>query len=110
MLSSNSFPTSTLNLIDQDIESTLPNLRIFSLNTGPLHHDLKELLCAWVIARTDEGLGYVTGASKIAAMFLLNMSPPSAFVAMRNLLERHCLRSFYGGISSKDDVGSLLYH
>ena len=63
------------------------------------------ILCAWVVSRSDEGLGYVVGASKIAAMFLLNMQPPAAFTSMRNLLERHCLRSFFGGISCKDDVG-----
>ena len=27
-----------------------------------------------------------------------------AFMSMRNLLERHCLRSFYGGEGSDDDV------
>lgn len=73
--------------------------------TGPLYEELKELLCAWVVSRSDEGLGYVMGVSKVAAMFLLNMSDKSqVFIAMRNLLERHCLRSFYGGLSSKDDV------
>jgi len=62
------------------------------------------MLCAWVVSRSDEGLGYVQGASKIAGMFLLNMSPSSAFMAMRNLLERHCMRSFYGGLAAQDDV------
>ncbi|TDL28056.1 RabGAP/TBC [Rickenella mellea] len=103
-LSTNSFPTTMLNLIEEDIGTTLPDLRLFLPNTGPLHQDLKDLLCAWVVSRSDEGLGYVTGASKIAAMFLLNMNPPAAFLCMRNLLERHCMRSFYGGLSAKEDV------
>ncbi len=93
--------------MEEDIGSTLPTLHIFNSSSGPLYQDVKDLLCAWVVARSDEGLGYVIGASKIAAMLLLNMSAPTAFVAMRNLLERHCLRSFYGGLSARDDVRDL---
>lgn len=103
-LASGSFPTTTLNLIEADIRSTLPTLHIFTPTTGPLYQDLMDMLCAWVVSRSDEGLGYTMGASKIAAMLLLNMQPASAFVAMRNLLERHCMRSFFGGLSCKDDV------
>ena len=73
-----------------------------------MYEDLLDMLCAWVVSRSDEGMGYVMGASKIAAMFLLNMQPPVAFIAMRNLLERHCMRSFYGGLASKDDVRSCV--
>ena len=72
-----------------------------------MYQDLKDMLCAWVVARSDEGLGYVVGAAKIAAMILINMSPTQGFIVMRNLLERHCLRSFYGGMVSKDDVSKL---
>ena len=107
-LSAGSFPTTTLHLIEEDMGLTLPSLHIFSPSIGPLYQDLKELLCAWVVSRSDEGLGYVMGASRIAAMFLLNMSPASAFVSMRNLLERHCMRSFYGGLAAKDDVSDCI--
>ena len=69
-----------------------------------MYGDLKDMLSAWVISRRDEGLSYVHGVAKIAAMFLLNMRAPEAFLAMRNLLERHCLRSFFGGPGTKDDV------
>lgn len=62
------------------------------------------MLCAWVVARADEGLGYTFGAAKIAAMFLINMPIQQAFIVMRNLLERHCLRSFFGGSGAKEDV------
>ena len=68
------------------------------------------MLCAWVVARSDEGLGYVVGVAKIAAMILMNISPMQGFIVLRNVLERHCLRSFYGGMSSKDDVSSLAYY
>lgn len=62
------------------------------------------MLCAWVVARSDEGLGYTLGAAKIAAMLLINMPAQQAFVVMRNLMERHCMRSFFGGESSREDV------
>lgn len=98
------FPVDILNLIEEDVKSTLPSLHLFLPEIGPLYQDLKDMLCAWVVARSDEGLGYVPGVSRIAAMLLLNMAPAPGFIVMRNLLERHCLRSFYGGPASKDDV------
>lgn len=99
-----SFPTTVLGLIEDDIATTLPNLHLFAPGVGPMYEDLKDMLCAWVVARSDEGLGYLPGVAKIAAMLLLNMAPAQAFVVMRNLLERHCLRCFYGGLASKDEV------
>ncbi|QRW22150.1 TBC1 domain family member 14 [Rhizoctonia solani] len=103
-LTSGSFPVETLAIIEEDIRVTLPGLHIFHPETGPLYSDLKDLLCAWVVSRSDEGLGYVKGVSSMAGMFLINMSSDDAFVCMRNLLERHCMRSFYGGPSAKDDI------
>jgi len=61
-------------------------------------------MCAWVVSRSDEGLGYTLGAAKIAAMLLINMPVQQAFIVMRNLMERHCMRSFFGGDGSRDDV------
>jgi TBC1 domain family member 14 len=103
-LSSGTFPQPTLNLIEDDIRSTLPALHIFHPSAGPLYQDLKDMLCAWVVSRSDEGLGYTFGIAKIAAMFLINMPMQTGFVVMRNLLERHCMRSFYGGDHSREDV------
>ncbi|KAI0756334.1 rab-GTPase-TBC domain-containing protein [Daedaleopsis nitida] len=103
-LASGSFPTTVLALLEDDIATTLPSLHLFIPGKGPLYQDLKDMLCAWVVSRSDEGLGYVGGIAKIAAMILINMSPVQGFIVMRNLLERHCLRSFYGGMNSKDDV------
>ncbi|KAL0951578.1 hypothetical protein HGRIS_008260 [Hohenbuehelia grisea] len=103
-LSSGVFPAETLAQIEADILTTLPSLHIFHPEIGPMHNDLKDMLCAWTVSRSDEGLGYVPGASKIAAMFLLNMPPQQGFIVMRNLLERHCMRSFFGGENAKDDV------
>ena len=106
-LSSGVFREETLQAIEQDILVTLPALRIFHPESGPLYQDLKDLLCAWVVSRADEGLGYIPGTSRIAAMILINMSAPQGFVVMRNLLERHCLRSFYGDTNTKDDVSRI---
>ena len=64
------------------------------------------MLCAWVVSRTDEGLGYAFGVAKIAGMLLVNMPPERGFIVLRNLLERHCMRSFYGGDTTKEDVST----
>jgi hypothetical protein len=69
-----------------------------------MYEELRDMLRAWVVSRSDEGLGYVQGAARIAAMILLNMPVGPGFVVMKNLLERHCMRSFYGELSTKDDV------
>ncbi|KXN88808.1 TBC1 domain family member 14 [Leucoagaricus sp. SymC.cos] len=103
-LSANLFPQATLDLIEQDIRSTLPSVHLFHPETGPMYSDLKDMLYAWVVARSDEGLGYTFGAAKLAGMMLITMPIQQAFNVMRNLLERHCMRSFYGGERSKDDV------
>lgn len=103
-LSSGSFPAETLQAMEQDILSTLPALHIFHPETGPLYQDLRDMLCAWVVSRADEGLGYVHGTAKIAGMILLNMKPQQGFVMMRNVLERHCMRSLYSSVAAKDDV------
>jgi len=99
------FPQATLDQIEADVETTLPAIQIFHKENGPMHNDLKDMLFAWVVSRSDEGLGYQMGAAKVAAMLLINMPAQQGFIVMRNLLERHLLRSFFGGERSKDDVG-----
>jgi TBC1 domain family member 14 len=103
-LSAGTFPTTSLSLIEEDVRSTLPSLRIFHPDSGPMYAELKDMLYAWVVSRSDEGLGYVKGIARIAAMILLNMSAGPGFIVLKNLLERHCMRSFYGGFSTKSDV------
>lgn len=102
-LSSGVFPSDILQEMEEDIVTTLPALHIFHPESGPLYQELKDMLCAWVISRADEGLSYTRGVSRIAAMILVNVPTPQAFVTLRNLLERHCLRAFYGGTGTKDD-------
>lgn len=103
-LAAGTFPTTTIALVEEDVASTLPSLHIFLPGTGPMYEDLKDMLFAWVVSRSDEGLGYVKGVARIAAMVLLNMPAPQGFILMRNVLERHCMRAFYGGMATKDDV------
>jgi hypothetical protein len=91
-------------MIEDDISTTLPSIHIFHPETGPLYQELKDMLCAWVVSRSDEGLGYSLGAAKIAAMLLITIPVQQAFVVMRNLLERHCMRSFFGGEGTRDEV------
>jgi len=91
------------------METTLPAIQIFHKETGPLHNDLKDMLHAWVVSRSDEGLGYTIGAAKVAAMLLINMPAQRGFIVMRNLLERHLLRSFFGGERTKDEVRAIAY-
>ena len=107
-LSSGVFPQATMDLMEQDIATTLPSIHLFLKETGPMYEDLKDILCAWVVSRSDEGLGYTLGAAKIAAMLLITMPGQRAFIIMRNLLERHCLRSFFGGERARDDVGIFI--
>lgn len=106
-LAAGTFPTTTISLIEQDVVGTLPSLHIFLPETGPMYEDLKDILYAWVVSSSDEGLGYVKGVARIAAMALLNMPAPQGFILLRNLLERHCMRAFYGGMATKDDVSKL---
>jgi hypothetical protein len=79
-------------------------MHLFHPELGPMYTDLKDMLHAWVVTRSDEGLGYTYGAAKIAGMMLIVLPTQQAFIVLRNFLERHCLRSFYGGERSKDDV------
>ena len=54
------FPRDALQDIEEDIKSTLPSLHLFHEETGPIYQDLKDLLTAWTVARSDEGLPYVS--------------------------------------------------
>ncbi|TFK30928.1 RabGAP/TBC [Coprinopsis marcescibilis] len=103
-LAAGTFPPETLALLEEDLRTTLPGIHIFHPENGPLHDDLKQMLYAWVVSRADEGLGYTAGAARIAAMLLINLPIQNAFIVMRNLLDRHCMRSFFGGERSQDDV------
>lgn len=98
------FPQESLDQMEADMDSTLPALHLFHRESGVMRQDLQELMIAWTVARSDEALGYTMGAARIGAMLLINIPLPHTFLTMRNLLERHCLRSLYGGPAVKQDV------
>ena len=75
-----------------------------------MYGGLKDTLSAWAVLRRDEGFWYAHEVAKIAAISPLNMRPPEGFLAMSNLLERHCMRSFFGGPGTKDDVSYTPRH
>ena len=54
------FPREALQNIEEDIKTTLPSLHLFNAATGPIYQDLKDLLTAWTVARSDEGMPYVS--------------------------------------------------
>ncbi|CCA67166.1 hypothetical protein PIIN_00998 [Serendipita indica DSM 11827] len=94
------FPTNALESIEKDMDSTLPTLHLFHRETGVMREDLRDLMLAWMVA----SLCKTMGAARIGAMLLLNIPLPNTFLAMRNLMDRHCLRSLYGGPNAQDDV------
>jgi len=75
LLASQRFPRTALSLLESDISSTLPQLHIFHALTGPLYSDLRDLLCAWVVSRADEGLGYVEGVAKVRLLPMKHFHP-----------------------------------
>ncbi|KAG0650732.1 TBC domain-containing [Hyphodiscus hymeniophilus] len=86
-----------LEVIESDVKSTYPDLKIFQPE-GPLHQSLLDVLRAYAMYRSD--VGYVHGTSTIAAMLLLNLPSPSAsFQALSNILNRPIALSFHTGDS-----------
>ncbi|XP_014254002.1 TBC1 domain family member 14-like [Cimex lectularius] len=82
----------SMELIQLDISRTFPHLCIFQ-KKGPYYDMLHSLLAAYVCYRPD--VGYVQGMSFIAAVLILNMDAPDAFVCFANILNRPCHRAFY---------------
>ena len=98
------FPEALCAAIDAEVSATLPSLRLFDHAAAPMHTDLRDVLYAYVFLRADEacqrlGSGvvdlasldelfvlYVPGSASLAAMLLLNLPAPQAFLAMLNLV------------------------
>ena len=58
-IASGRFPADILERIETDLDKTLVNLHLFQ-HGSPLRADLHELICAWVVYRSDTALGYVS--------------------------------------------------
>ncbi|CAH2981134.1 unnamed protein product [Chilo suppressalis] len=82
----------SMELIQLDIARTFPHLCIFQPG-GPYFDVLHELLAAYVCYRPD--IGYVQGMSFIAAVLILNMEAPAAFVCFANMLDGPVLRAAF---------------
>ncbi|PWN37883.1 RabGAP/TBC [Meira miltonrushii] len=104
MRSAGTFPKEDLIAIEEDIGHTLPTLRLFQKETGPLYDDLFDLLCAFTIVangtngtRVDElDYAYPVGVASLAAMLLMNLSPSESLIALINLIaDRPWLRALY---------------
>ncbi|WRT69798.1 uncharacterized protein IL334_006789 [Kwoniella shivajii] len=93
-IKSGRFPEDILDQMEVDMDDTLTTLRLFHRGS-PLREDLKELMCAWVVYRSDEGLGYAPYISLLSAMLILVSPLSEAFTSLINLLSRPCLRAFY---------------
>ncbi|WVF68396.1 hypothetical protein IAT40_003161 [Kwoniella sp. CBS 6097] len=93
-MDSGRFPQAILDQMEEDLDETLPTLKMFHRGS-PLRDDLKELITAWVVYRSDEGLGYAPYINLLCAMFILVSPPSEAFIALINLLSRPCLRAFF---------------
>ncbi|XP_071947662.1 TBC1 domain family member 12-like [Antedon mediterranea] len=83
---------SSMELIKLDVSRTFPHLCIFQKG-GPYHNMLHSILGAYACYRPD--VGYVQGMSFIAAVFLLNLEPPNAFLCFSNLMNKPCQMAFF---------------
>lgn len=121
-LEEGSFPKADEEAIERDIANTLPSLKLYQRDTGPLYEDLRDVLRAYVMVRLDQlrdarrndpdasraaaeaastgdariPQAYQHGAASLAAMLLSNLTPAETLVALLNLLaERPWLRALY---------------
>lgn len=100
-IAENRFPSEAADAINHDRTSALPITKLF-VEGSPLADDLGDLLLAWVVSRSEEGLIYHSAVAPLAAMLLVNMDTSTAFIALRNLLERPLLRAFF-----RDEKGDI---
>ncbi|OWZ78813.1 hypothetical protein C365_02452 [Cryptococcus neoformans Bt85] len=97
-LATGRFPPDLLKTIEGDMDNTLVTLKVFTRGS-PLRDDLRELICAWLVFRSDEGLGYAPYINLLCAMLLLASPPPAAFLTLLNILSRPLLRAFFTPLS-----------
>ncbi|GAA98640.1 uncharacterized protein L969DRAFT_63337 [Mixia osmundae IAM 14324] len=100
LLTSSTYPEEILIMIDHDISRTMPNIKLFDKENGPMWSDLRNLLLAHSVFWRDRP-SYAPGICFPAAMLLISMPPPEAFVALVNLVNKSCLKSFYAGVSDE---------
>lgn len=84
--------------------STLRQTKLFQPGC-PLHDDLSDILHAHSVFWQGGKPVYAPGTSYLAGMLLVSMTPPDAFLALVNLINKSLLKTFYRG--PKDDVGRV---
>jgi len=94
------FPQEVFDAIELDIESTLPQTKLFQA-TGPLHADLRDLLLAQSVFWSTTP-SYAPGTAQLAGILLISMPAQEAFLCLVNLINKSLLKTFYRG--TKDDI------
>ncbi|KLT43808.1 RabGAP/TBC [Cutaneotrichosporon oleaginosum] len=102
-LANGRFPPDILEQIEADLDDTLPILHVFQRGS-PVRDELKDLVCAWVVYRSDSGRGYAPYITLLAAMFALVSPPAQAFLSLCNFLSRPCLHAFYTDTADEIDA------
>lgn len=98
------FPPDIQNQMEEDLDNTLPILHVFQKGS-PVRDDLRDLVSAWVVYRSDEGLGYAPYITCLAAMFILVSPPQEAFLSLCNLLARPCMHAFF--TETQDEIDAF---
>lgn len=88
---------------EADMEFTFPELNMFQRGK-PLHEDLVDVVKAYIMYRSD--LKVIVGIHGIAAILLLNMSAPDAFICLANILNRPLPMAYL----VKDSYGQMQAH
>jgi Rab-GTPase-TBC domain len=86
--------STNLGRIEIDCATIFPALKIFQPG-APLHEDLVKITKAYAFYRS--GFAYIQGAHAVAATFVINMTPFTAFVALANALNRPLPMAFLSG-------------
>lgn len=97
-------PAALYEAIRDDTANTLPSLRLFDEQSGPLWHDLMDVLCAFTYVRADEASQresqphvdldalhqqytlYVPGTAHLAATLLMTLTPSTTLLVLLNLV------------------------
>ncbi|KAM0788192.1 hypothetical protein ACM66B_001351 [Microbotryomycetes sp. NB124-2] len=92
------FPADELEKLLQDVQVTLPTLKLFQKD-GVMHDDLVDILLAYTVweAGATGQVRYPIGLACPGAMLLVNMAPADAWVSLINFVDKSCLKSFYRG-------------
>ncbi|KAL8277812.1 hypothetical protein RQP46_009795 [Phenoliferia psychrophenolica] len=87
----------------EDVEMTLPTLKIFHKEGGVMHEELVDILLAYTVYWGGQPR-YPRGLSYTAGMLLLNMPAVDAFLTLVNLVNKSFLKSFFSDSPAEVDA------